>query len=399
MIKKEENITLPQSLKILIVDDSKTDREIYKNFLKRDPDHQYSFFESETLEEALSFLEADHFDVILLDYNLPDGDGLEFLQDHAQLIEQTLTPVIMLTGLGDQEVAVAAMKSGAKDYLIKDKITESALQRSIQNAIVQSELEKTVELQKLELQRSNQELETFASIIAHDLKTPLFKVQMISDTLLTFYHENLDEKGKNFLNKMKSSLLRMQKLIDALFEYSIVTRKEKEFKVIHLNQVIKDVLSDLETEIQDKKAKIEVENLFQVEGNEPLLRQLFQNLISNALKYSTPGIIPQITISAIKKKNPNQALFPSQKEVCEIHVSDNGIGFEEKELPLMLTPFQRLETAHNIEGLGIGLATCLKIVQYHNGSITAKSKPGDGATFIIQLPCSQKSNISLSASA
>lgn len=249
------------------------------------------------------------------------------------------------------------------------------------------ELEDKVRERTAELSHSNRELESFASVVAHDLKSPLFKVQMLADTVNKFYTSNLDPKAQEFLSKMKSALLRMQNLIDALLEYSVITKKEKAPTEVELNDVLQDVMADLETYIAAKQAEVNIEPLPVVEGNATLLRQLFQNLISNAVKYSQDDAPPKITITA---KSVVQSITSGKMHnFFEISIKDNGIGFEEEYALAIFNPFQRLHTDDNYGGLGIGLATCRKIVEYHGGEISATSCPGKGSTFKVLLPTKQ----------
>lgn len=249
------------------------------------------------------------------------------------------------------------------------------------------ELEDKVRDRTAELDRSNRDLESFAAVVAHDLKSPLFKVQMLADTVNQFYASNLDPKAQEFLGKMKSALLRMQNLIDALLEYSVVTKKEKTFAEVELNTVFQDVVSDLETHIAAKKAKVKLGPLPVVAGNATLLRELFQNLVGNALKYGQDGVPPEIEVTAAPVLRSD--LGGKTREFFEIRVKDNGIGFEEEHASKIFDPFQRLHNDDNYGGLGIGLATCRKIAEHHDGEISATSRPGEGATFKVLLPIKQ----------
>lgn len=257
------------------------------------------------------------------------------------------------------------------------------------------ELEDKVLERTAKLDRSNRELESFASVVAHDLKAPLFKVQMLSDTVNKFYASNLDPKAQEFLSKMKLALLRMQNLIDALLEYSVITKKEKAFTKVELGRVFQDVLTDLDAHISAKQAKIKLRPLPTIEGNETLLRQLFQNLISNAIKYSRDGIPPEIEITAAPTLRSGTS--GKMHEFFEIHIKDNGIGFEEEYAQTIFDPFQRLHTDDNYGGLGIGLATCRKIAEHHGGEITATSHLGEGSTFRVLLPIKQATELKIAS--
>lgn len=227
-----------------------------------------------------------------------------------------------------------------------------------------------------ELERSNKELQQFAFVASHDLQEPLLKILAFGDRLKELSTQKLDEREQDYVGRMQKAALRMRQLIDDLLQFARITTKAKPFERVDLNQVVKEVLSDLEMRIAKTQARIEVENLPTLEGDPRQLHQLFQNLISNALKFSKKGECPDI---AIKSR-----VLP--KGFTEIVVEDKGIGFEEKYLERIFEPFQRLHSRSEYEGTGMGLAICQKIVQIHHGEITAKSRLGVGSTFSIKLP-------------
>lgn len=258
------------------------------------------------------------------------------------------------------------------------------------NAVLESKVkERTRELEQknLLLDRSNRDLEAFASVVAHDLKSPLFSVQLMADTLKSLNESALDEKAKKLLGKMKDSLARMQKLIDALLEYSVVTSKGRGFESVDLGATVAEVLADLDAQIKAKNAEITVGETMTVEADPVLMRQLLQNLVGNALKYQAEGTIPRIAIRTEKVTlEPDSSGSHAPLDLCLLSVSDNGVGFDEKYLQKIFLPFQRLYRDDPYGGLGLGLATCLKIAEYHHGGISAKSAPGKGATFVVTLP-------------
>ncbi|MGZ6482330.1 MAG: sensor histidine kinase [Bdellovibrionota bacterium] len=225
------------------------------------------------------------------------------------------------------------------------------------------------------LEHSNRELTDFASVAAHDLQEPLRKIQAFGDRLATRYRETLPEEARDFLDRMLVSAGRMRRLIDDLLTYSRVATQAKPFAPTDLNQLLAEVLSDLEIRIEQVKASVVKENLPTIEADAMQMRQLFQNLIANALKFHRPDTKPEVTISA-RLDGDN----------CELCVADNGIGFDEKYLDRIFTIFQRLHGRQEYEGTGVGLAVCRRIVERHGGSITAKSEPGKGARFLVTLP-------------
>ena len=241
------------------------------------------------------------------------------------------------------------------------------------------------------LEDSNQELQDFASIAAHDLQEPLRKVQAFGDRLKSRYAEALEEQGKEYLERMQNASGRMSTLINDLLTYSRVTSKGQPFEPIDLNPVASEVVSDLETRIEELDGRVEIDDLPTIDADAVQMRQLFQNVIVNALKYHRPGEAPIVKVRGTILNGPeaNGTQGVPNDELCEITFEDNGIGFDEKYLDRIFGIFQRLQTRSEYEGTGIGLAVCRKIVDRHSGTITARSRPDHGSTFIITLPVKQ----------
>lgn len=239
-----------------------------------------------------------------------------------------------------------------------------------------------VEQQKLitQLKISNQELEDFAYVASHDLQEPLRKIQTFGDRLKAKYGDVLDEKGLDYLRRMQNAANRMQTLIRDLLNFSRVTTKAQPYVPVALSQIVAEVIDDLENRIEQTKAQVEVGELLTIQADSMQMRQLFQNLIGNALKFHIPENRPIVKVEAILQSETNQV---------QIMVSDNGIGFDEKYLDRIFTPFQRLHGKQQYQGTGMGLAICRKIVERHNGNITASSTPNQGTTFVITVPIEQ----------
>ncbi len=225
------------------------------------------------------------------------------------------------------------------------------------------------------LEQSNRELQDFASIAAHDLQEPLRKIQAFGDRLNTRFAQALGEEGRDFIERMLASAKRMRRLIDDLLTYSRVTTQAKPLEITDLNQVVAEVLSDLELRIEQTGGKVSCDRLPTIDADVSQMRQLFQNLIGNALKFAKPGVSPQVWVTC-----------SSSGGNCVISVRDNGIGFEEKYVDRIFTIFQRLHGKHEYEGTGVGLAVCRRIAERHGGFITAKSTLGEGSEFLVTLP-------------
>jgi signal transduction histidine kinase len=245
-------------------------------------------------------------------------------------------------------------------------------------AIETSERKKAEEALKqkaLELERSNRELEQFVYIASHDLQEPVRKIIAFADRLKILEKETSQDIPEDYLNRIQKAAFQMKKLIEDLLEYSRISSKQRSFDSINLNIILKDVLSNLELRIHDCGARVYTQDLPRVKADRVQMVELFQNLISNAIKFRKKEEPPQITIEG--KTLPNG--------FAEIRILDNGIGFEMKHFEKIFQPFQRLHGKGEYEGSGIGLAICKKIVERHGGKLSAESIPGKGSIFIVLL--------------
>ena len=232
----------------------------------------------------------------------------------------------------------------------------------------------------LALELSNRELEEFASIASHDLQEPLRKILAFGDRLKIRCSGMLDEKGADYLQRIVDTSQRMRQLVDALLNYSRIASNKEAPRLVDMGKLCRQVLGDLEDHVERSGAKVEVGALPCLMAEPTQMRQLLQNLISNALKFVKPGQAPHVKLGS--RALPND---PAGKQVWEIDVEDQGIGFDEKYLKRIFGMLERLHTREEYEGTGIGLAICRRIAERHGGGITAKSRPGQGACFTVTL--------------
>lgn len=231
------------------------------------------------------------------------------------------------------------------------------------------------------LKSSNRELEQFAYIASHDLQEPLRKIKIFGDLLSTNYGNVLDTNGRDYLQRMTNAATRMENFINDLLQYSRVTRG-KPFTQVDLNIILNEVLVDLEMRINETKADIKTENLPVIEAEPLQMRQLFLNIIGNAIKYHRPDVPPVITITS-------ELIHEDNHPFCEINIIDNGIGFDNQYAEKIFGLFQRLQGRGKYDGTGIGLPICKKIVEQHNGFIRASSRENEGSVFCITMPLKQ----------
>ena len=259
------------------------------------------------------------------------------------------------------------------------------------------QLEQKVELRTNELKEinealeaSNHDLQQFASVASHDLQEPLRKILVFSHMIRDRYMNHVEEGGGEYLDKIIHSAGRMKSLVTDILNYSSLSSQSSRFEVMSLGEIVSDILDDFEIRIQDKKAVIETGPLPELEVIPSQMRQVFQNLLSNALKFSKEGEAPFIRIHSVRvgarsttaPEDPRGAFY-------RIHIKDNGIGFDEKYSRTIFNLFHRLNSKDRFEGTGIGLAVTKKIVERHRGTIFAQSSENEGAEFILVLPLTQ----------
>jgi PAS domain S-box-containing protein len=248
------------------------------------------------------------------------------------------------------------------------------------------EAEQSIATYVKKLEDSNKELQEFAFIASHDLQEPLRKIESFSRMLLSRSDENLDDQQRDYLGRIRSAVDRMRLMIDDLLSLSRISTRGKSFVRVDLNQVATEVLSDLEERIKGTGAQVEVKPLPSIEADPTQIQQLFQNLIGNALKFYRPEEPPRVQVWSQYPSNSPSKAASDGRQVLELFVEDNGIGFDESRVEQIFQPFQRLVGRSQFEGSGIGLAICRKIVERHGGEITASSTPGIGSTFRVVLP-------------
>ena len=352
---------------ILIVEDNPEDREAYRRLFQQIGGEQFDIYESDSGEQGILYCQSNSPDCVLLDYQLPDLNGIEFITALHGSDGRPEIPVVMLTGKGSESVAVEAMKLGAHDYLIKGDITAEALYRSVSNAIDKATMHRR-------LAQKQRELEQFAYVASHDLKAPLSKVQMAVKMLEQVCGDKLDEKAAEVLNVIGRSVEGMIQLVSDLLEFARAGGREVSWETVNLRILLSQVLANLEVPLRECDAEVETGELPTIFGLKTGLNQILQNLIANALKFRS-GDRPCIRIS-------------SAREASQWHftIADNGIGIPPESHQDVFTPLKRLHGKSAYEGVGLGLATCKKVVEHHGGKIWVESQLGKGSTFHFTIP-------------
>ncbi|WP_336516811.1 response regulator [Pollutibacter soli] len=405
--------------KILLVDDREDN--LMSIELTLEPDG-YQCVKARSGREALKIL-LNQFDfaLILMDVNMPNLNGF----DTATLIYERERlrhiPIIFITAnnYGDENM-FKGYRSGAVDYIYKPvnpallrtkvgvfvdlyrknrQLREQERRMSIINKNLEEEIserkaseEKVNELnhQLLEyigrLEAANTELDRFAFMASHDLQEPLRKIRMFCDRLSIKYRDRLDEEGQMFINRIQNSGARMQALIEDILTFSKISFDNNPLEETDVNSVIKEILSELDDQIVEKKAVITVGEIPKLNLIQGLMYPLFQNLLSNALKYSRKDVRPEISISSEMLELNENGDENQIGKYCRIYIRDNGLGFEQQYAEKIFAMFSRLHQGPEYQGTGIGLALCKKILEQHKGFISARSAVNKGATFILSFP-------------
>lgn len=373
------------STQVLLVDDSEADFGIVQRYLRRAETGTFTLEWAVTCDEALDAINTQAVDICLVDYKLGTRNGLDVLDAIQET--QVHVPVIFLTGLGNVEVAMEAMKRGALDYLDKNELTTALLERSIrytienfqvreQLRVANETLEERVRARTTDLERSNRELEEFASLVSHEFELPLQTITAEIEKLRDQQHTRADSEESElagyFLTRAHTSAVRMQELLRTVLTYSRVGRRTNSFSQVSLNELLDNVLDDLDDYVRGRDARIERGPMPQVWGDACLLRRLFQNLIHNALKYT-----PERPIVHVWGEENDGG--------WRCGVRDNGAGLAHDELEKVFNIFHRAPRDNTAPGHGIGLALCKRIVEYHGGRIWVESQPETGATFLFTL--------------
>jgi len=353
---------MTESVKILVIDDSEDDQLFYRRTLQKNSDRNYVIVEAGDGEQGLTCVETEKPACVLLDYSLPGSNGIEILKRVRS--QHPFMPVVMLTGQGNEAVAVTAMQEGAQNYISKSAITPETLTHVISMAIEHCAMQK-----RLHEQRTS--LEVFTRALAHDLKEPIRTICSFTD--LISRSETFSEKARAYFEHIQNASDRMRMLIDTVFFYTRLEMPEQaEREVCDTGVVLKEVQDNLAQLIQERGAAIGSDTLPAVYGNRMQLMQVLQNLIGNAIRHGNPPIV--IHIGAEDKQT--HWLF---------RVTDNGPGIPQAYQRKIFEPFQRL-SHQDQQGAGLGLAICQRIIESHGGEIWCQSEPGEGATFMFTLP-------------
>jgi light-regulated signal transduction histidine kinase (bacteriophytochrome) len=373
--------------RILIVDDDEQNRELLHALIEG-VGHEPALAANGA--EALSKV-RDDVDLVLLDVMMPGMDGFEVVRRIRQIPETADVPIIMVTVLDGKDYRLRAVEAGANDFISKpvDRtelfIRTNALLRmkEVQDAVKQHR--KELERNAAELARSNRELEDFASVVSHDLQAPARQIRLFCDLLEEEFGGKLPEGAAEYVRRVHGASVQMQTLIRDLLEVSRVRTHVQAFGRVDLKRIAREVVDGLRPEIEESGGRVELGDLAILDADPTQMHQLLQNLIQNALKFRKPDVAPIVKVHCRYVGHGDDSVSFGE-EICQLMVEDNGIGFDAEHTERIFGVFQRLHSREQYEGTGIGLAICRRIAERHGGSVTARSAPGEGATFVVTLP-------------
>jgi signal transduction histidine kinase len=329
--------------------------------------------------EALSLVLRHRFALVLLDVQMPEMDGFEtavLMQEHESM---TGVPIIFVTAISKEErYATQAAEIGAVDYIFKPinpEILKSKVKVYLDLYVQREEILKLNSI----LRQSNEELERFAYICSHDMQEPVRMMNSYAGLLAEGYETLLDLNGSKYLGLITSNAKRMQKMVQDILSFSRVGRESIKVETVDSRQIVEDVLHEFQGTIAEKNARITCGDLPVLNTSITLMRVLFQNLISNALKFQDGNRPPEIIIGAER-----------QEDVWRFSVRDNGIGIDPSFHTALFTIFQRFHRKEHYPGTGIGLSTCRKFIRLCEGDISFESAPSQGTTFYFTLPAEEE---------
>ncbi|MFN8285699.1 MAG: response regulator [Chitinophagales bacterium] len=405
--------------KILLVDDREDNLLSIEAILGAE---NYRFVKATSGKQALKVLLQEYdFALILMDVKMPNLNGFETASMIYQREKLKQIPIIFITAHSYTEESVYnGYKAGAVDYIykpIKPELLRAkvavfidlyqknhrlqmqeqklmAINKSLENEINERKMSeekiKALNLELLknidQLEAANKDLDRFAFMASHDLQEPLRKIRLFTDRLFSGYNDLFDDNGKMYINRIQSSAERMQVLIRDILTFSKAATAKKEYVKCDVGQLVKEVLDQLEETIAIKGAIIDIDKMPHLFINPTLMRAVFYNLLNNALKYTREDVAPVIKIRTEASISDVEVGEDGRSLYTRILIEDNGIGFDQRYAEQIFSMFTRLHNSGDYEGTGIGLALCKKIIEDHQGFISARSKPGLGSTFVISLP-------------
>jgi two-component system sensor histidine kinase/response regulator len=373
----EAAVTSP-SARILIVDDEKAQMEALLNTLQFEGYRTTGF---SSPQKALAELKAGEYEVLLTDLKMPEMDGIELIRAARQKDPDIVG--IVMTGHGTIDTAVAAMQGGALDYVLKPFKLNAILTvigRALETRRLRLEnamLQQREREQAAELAAAYRDLESFSYSVSHDLRSPLRAIRGFTEMYLEEFGSTVPEQGRTYLQRVAEGAERMDQLIEDLLKFCRFSRAPLRKQKVDLDAAVRRIIADLQAREPQRAVHIEIGELPPCDGDPSLLQQVLINLLSNAFKFTRQKQPAQIAVGSFVADSP---VHPGSTERVYF-VRDNGAGFNPKYADKLFGVFQRLHSADEFEGTGVGLSIVQRVLQRHGGRIWAEGAPGQGATF------------------
>lgn len=359
-------------LDILHVEDEADHQQLFARILRKTTKPwTVDLEQADSLEEALEKFDNKEYDLIFLDLNLPDSGMEDTLNKNLQKFSETA--VVVLTSLNDYEIGRRAVAAGAEDYLAKEKLDGDLLRRTITNS---QERHRS----KVRLEERNQELKNFAHTLAHEIRNPLQAITFALSMLKESSSEALPEPLVEMVDVASESSRHIESLISELLAFAERGKEETQIEDVRLDAVLDQIVRSLRLSNQGTKFTTDFQpNIPAFRGSVIRMRQVMENLLSNSLRYRSKDRDLHLTLDwSVKQRQ--------EKSLCEIRLTDNGVGIHEDDLQSIFDPFFRSARTAEIEGTGLGLNFCKRVISELGGQLDVESKYGESTTFIITLP-------------
>ena len=367
-------------MRVLLIEKDFGDIQTISDFLYEGGGNNCELLSCDSVRAAADLLESERIDIVLIDLTTPIKTDTETLRKIKEC--HPSMPFIALTFFDENEFDLLSCGIDTRGLLYKHKLNGKILSRALHDAIEHKDLITQLQIQKIELERSNKDLEKFSYAVSHDLREPLRSISGFIQLLSKRYHGALDAKADHYIERLNAAAQNMQEMITSVLEYSRISTHAEPFKSVDSNEILEHSLGNLEVSINETGSKITHDNLPMVYADFLQLLRVFQNLIANAIKFSSKDKNTPIIHVGVSKKG----------EFYEFYVKDNGIGIDSKYFERIFTIFQRLHKESEFPGYGVGLAMCKRIIERHGGSLRIESAPGQGSTFYFTIPIKNNHN-------
>jgi light-regulated signal transduction histidine kinase (bacteriophytochrome) len=367
---------------LLILKDPDVIRKV-KDFLLGILDKDSRILHSNSVSSAFEMLSSMKIDVVLIDLSTPvksDSDILLKIKDQFPLM-----PFVALTSFDDVEFDISDCGIEVSTFLYKHKLNGKILLKSLSGAIAHQKIISQLEVHRIELERSNRDLEKFSYAVSHDLREPLRSISGFIQLLSKRYRGSLDANADHYIERLNSAASRMQDMITSILDYSKISTNTEPFKLVDCNEILKNALDNIEIAISESGAKITYAPMPSIYADPIQIQRVFQNLIANSIKFSSKDKNTPVIHVGVDKKD----------DFYEFYVKDNGIGIDSKYFERIFIIFQRLHNDAVYPGHGVGLAICKKIVERHGGTMRIVSVPGKGSTFYFSISAKGKESINV----